>query len=93
MGYSPDEANANYAHMLVNTSSGDDNGYVINKLDHFSFDALAGTATDCHTASSPLQWSQKIRRRRDATKIVILSQFTYFILRLNKYYSRNTKRV
>lgn len=37
LGYSPDEANANYAHMLVNTSSGDDNGYVINKLDSFSF--------------------------------------------------------
>ncbi|MEL6987458.1 MAG: efflux RND transporter permease subunit, partial [Bacteroidota bacterium] len=31
LGYSPDEANANYAHMLVNTSSGDDNGYVIAK--------------------------------------------------------------
>ncbi len=40
LGYSPDEANANYAHMLVNTSSGDDNGYVINKLDHFAFDAF-----------------------------------------------------
>ncbi len=37
LGYSPDEANANYAHMLVNTSSGDDNGYVINQLDRFSF--------------------------------------------------------
>ncbi len=37
LGYSPDEANANYAHMLVNTSSGDDNGYVIGKLDSFSF--------------------------------------------------------
>lgn len=37
LGYSPDEANANYAHMLVNTSSGDDNGYVIAKIDSFSF--------------------------------------------------------
>lgn len=37
LGYSPDEANANYAHMLVNTSSGDDNGYVIGKLDSFAF--------------------------------------------------------
>ncbi|MDF1696143.1 MAG: efflux RND transporter permease subunit [Saprospiraceae bacterium] len=37
LGYSPDEANANYAHMLVNTSSGDHNGYVIAKLDSFSF--------------------------------------------------------
>ncbi len=37
LGYSPDEANANYAHMLVNTSSGDDNGYVISQLDEFCF--------------------------------------------------------
>ncbi len=37
LGYSPDEANANYAHMLVNTSSGDDNGYVIAKIDSFAF--------------------------------------------------------
>ncbi len=37
LGYSPEEANANYAHMLVNTSSGDDNGYVIAKLDSFAF--------------------------------------------------------
>ncbi len=37
LGYSPDEANANYAHMLVNTSSGDDNSYVIAKLDSFAF--------------------------------------------------------
>lgn len=37
LGYSPDEANPNYAHMLVNTSSGDDNGYVIAKLDSFTF--------------------------------------------------------
>ncbi len=35
--YNPDEANANYAHMLVNTSYGDDNGYVIAKLDSFAF--------------------------------------------------------
>ncbi len=40
LGYSPDEANANYAHMLVNTSSGDDNGHVISKLDSFSFVAF-----------------------------------------------------
>ena len=37
LGYSPDEANANYAHMLVNTSSGDDNGYVISRIDSFAF--------------------------------------------------------
>ena len=40
LGYSPAEANANYAHMLVNTSSGDDNGYVISRLDSFSFQAF-----------------------------------------------------
>ncbi|MFV0531624.1 MAG: efflux RND transporter permease subunit [Flavobacteriales bacterium] len=38
LGYRPDEANSNYAHMLVNTSSGDDNGYVINKIDRFAFE-------------------------------------------------------
>ncbi|APD07284.1 putative transporter [Flavobacteriaceae bacterium UJ101] len=38
LGYTADEANSNYAHMLVNTSSGDDNGYVINKIDSFSFE-------------------------------------------------------
>ncbi len=37
LGYSPDEANSNYAHMLVNTSSGDDNGYVISQIDSFAF--------------------------------------------------------
>ena len=37
LGYSPDEANANYAHMLINTSSGDDNGYVIDQIDSFTF--------------------------------------------------------
>jgi len=37
LGYSPGEANSNYAHMLVNTSSGEDNGYVINQIDAFTF--------------------------------------------------------
>ncbi len=40
LGYTPDEANSNYAHMLVNTSSGDDNGYVINKIDSFAFESF-----------------------------------------------------
>ncbi|MEL6720826.1 MAG: efflux RND transporter permease subunit, partial [Bacteroidota bacterium] len=40
LGYSPGEANANYAHMLVNTSSGDDNSYVISKIDSFAFVAF-----------------------------------------------------
>lgn len=38
LGYTPDEANSNYAHMLVNTSSGADNSYVINKIDSFAFE-------------------------------------------------------
>ncbi len=37
LGYSQDEANSSYAHMLVNTSSGDDNQYVIQRLDDFCF--------------------------------------------------------
>ncbi len=40
LGYSPDEANANYAHMLINTTSGADNGYVISKLDSFAFSSF-----------------------------------------------------
>jgi len=35
MGYSPDEANSSYAHMLVNTSSAAYNNYVINLLDDY----------------------------------------------------------
>ena len=38
LGYQADEPNTNYAHMLVNTSSGDDNAYVITKIDSFSFE-------------------------------------------------------
>lgn len=37
LGYSQDETNSSYAHMLVNTSSGDDNQYVISKIDDYSF--------------------------------------------------------
>lgn len=37
LGYSQDEPNSSYAHMLVNTSSGDDNQMVINVLDDFCF--------------------------------------------------------
>ena len=35
LGYSQDEANSSYAHMLLNTSSGDYNQYVIEKLDAY----------------------------------------------------------
>jgi len=37
LGYSPDEANSNYAHILVNTSSFNENNMVIAKLDEFAF--------------------------------------------------------
>ncbi|MEO9851040.1 MAG: efflux RND transporter permease subunit [Reichenbachiella sp.] len=37
LGYSPDEANSSYAHMLVNTSSAVYNNQVINELDAYCF--------------------------------------------------------
>ena len=37
LGYSPDEANSNYAHILVNTSSFNENSIMITKLDNFTF--------------------------------------------------------
>ena len=37
LGYSADEANSSYAHILVNTSSGEDNTFVIKELDRFCF--------------------------------------------------------
>ncbi|MEO1262915.1 MAG: efflux RND transporter permease subunit [Bacteroidota bacterium] len=37
LGYSPDEANSNYAHILVNTSSFNENSAMITKLDKFAF--------------------------------------------------------
>lgn len=40
LGYQADEPNTNYAHMLVNTSSGDDNGMVITRLDSFAFNTF-----------------------------------------------------
>ncbi len=41
LGYSPDEANSNYAHILVNTSSFSENNMIIAKLDQFSYDHFA----------------------------------------------------
>lgn len=40
LGYIQDEANSSYAHMLVNTTSGEDNQAVINKLDKFCFNSF-----------------------------------------------------
>ena len=37
LGYSPDEANSSYAHILVNTSSAEFNNAMIDRLDRFSF--------------------------------------------------------
>jgi multidrug efflux pump subunit AcrB len=37
LGYNPDEANSNYAHILVNTSSFEVNGEMIAKIDDFCF--------------------------------------------------------
>ncbi len=37
LGYQPGEKRTNYAHLLVNTSSGDDNLMVIDKLQDFAF--------------------------------------------------------
>ncbi|MEM1321895.1 MAG: efflux RND transporter permease subunit, partial [Bacteroidota bacterium] len=36
-GYNPDEANSNYAHLLMNTSSFNENNAMIKKLDRFTF--------------------------------------------------------
>eukprot|EP00903_Cladosiphon_okamuranus_P004380 g4378.t1 len=38
IGYSPDEANDSYAHILINTSSYLDNNYLIDALDRYSFE-------------------------------------------------------
>ena len=40
LGYQADEPNTNYAHMLINTSSGDDNGLIITKIDSFAFNTF-----------------------------------------------------
>ncbi|HAS42211.1 MAG TPA: AcrB/AcrD/AcrF family protein [Microscillaceae bacterium] len=40
LGYNADEANSNYAHLLVNTSSFEINGELISKLDVFCFDSF-----------------------------------------------------
>ncbi|BFP40131.1 efflux RND transporter permease subunit VmeI [Flavobacteriaceae bacterium GF1] len=37
LGYSPDEANSNYAHILVNTTSFEENAEMVKRLDGYSF--------------------------------------------------------
>jgi len=41
LGYQPDQKQSNYAHLLVNTSAGQDNQLVIDKLNQFAFYNLA----------------------------------------------------
>lgn len=40
LGYQPGEANSGYGHLLLNTSSFEDNNFVIRKLEQFCFDQL-----------------------------------------------------
>lgn len=40
LGYQPDQKQTNYAHLLVNTSSGNDNQLVIDRIDKFAFNNL-----------------------------------------------------
>ena len=41
LGYSADEPNSNYAHILVNTSSFEANAYVVSQIDSFCFSKFA----------------------------------------------------
>ncbi|MEL7222250.1 MAG: efflux RND transporter permease subunit, partial [Bacteroidota bacterium] len=43
LGYQPGEANSGYAHMLINTSSFEDNQMVADALDNFAFENLPDT--------------------------------------------------
>ena len=40
LGYSPDEANSNYAHILVNTTSFNENNEMINIIDKFTYNSF-----------------------------------------------------
>lgn len=40
LGYTPDEANSNYAHILVNTSSFNENNAMVAKIDEFAFNSF-----------------------------------------------------
>jgi len=40
LGYQPDQKQSNYAHLLVNTTSGDDNQFVIDQINEFAFNNL-----------------------------------------------------
>ncbi len=40
LGYFPEEQNSGYAHMLINTSAGEDNQMVMDKLENFCFNTI-----------------------------------------------------
>ena len=44
-GYQPGQANSGYAHLLLNTSAFEDNGYVVQKLDKFCLDNFPNAET------------------------------------------------
>ena len=46
LGYQPGEANSGYAHLLLNTSSFEDNNYVIARLDSFCFNSFPNAKVD-----------------------------------------------
>ena len=50
LGYQPGEANSGYAHMLINTSSFEDNQSMVDALDAFAFDHLP----DAEVSVAPL---------------------------------------
>ena len=61
LGYSPGEQNSSYAHLLINTSSGKDNAFIIKKLEDFCFNNLPDAETTIKRlgvgggASAPIQ--------------------------------------
>jgi len=52
LGYSPDEANSSYAHMLVNTSSAELNNDMIVRLDRFCFNNFPNADIKVNTLGS-----------------------------------------
>ncbi|CAL2102049.1 Efflux RND transporter permease subunit [Tenacibaculum sp. 190130A14a] len=52
LGYSPDEANSNYAHILVNTSSFNENKEMIAQLDSYAFNNFPNADIRVSTLSS-----------------------------------------
>ncbi len=80
LGYQPDQKQTNYAHLLVNTTSGDDNQTVIDQINQFAFNNLPDAKvtvkrlTSGGGASVPIQIrvsgpdAEKLTRIADETK-------------------------